>query len=258
VTTLTRTLAALGEDDPGVPELIEHAAAANGWLEHARGADVLAWAAETIPRFAVTSSFGADSAVLLHLVATVTPHVPVLFLETGLHFDETIAFRRSLAARLGLEVVDVRPERTVLEQARDHGHELWARDPDRCCGLRKTAPLRGAIAAFDGWASGVRRDQTPNRARTPIVEARRHDGRFVLKVAPLARWAGDDIARYLAFNDLPRHPLVDDGYGSIGCAPCTTRSAPGGDPRAGRWAAFDDKTECGIHLDGDDPTTTAG
>jgi phosphoadenosine phosphosulfate reductase len=258
VTTLTRTLAALPEDDPGVPELIAHAAAAGAELEHARGADVLRWAADTLPRFAVTSSFGADSAVLLHLVATVAPRTPVLFLDTGLHFDETITFRRSLAARLDLEVVDVRPQRTVVEQARDHGDRLWERDPDACCGLRKTVPLRATMQGFDGWASGVRRDQTPGRAGTPIVEARRHDGRYVVKVAPLARWADADVARYLEVNDLPRHPLVDDGYASIGCAPCTARTAPGADPRAGRWASFDGKTECGIHLDGDDPTTTAG
>jgi phosphoadenosine phosphosulfate reductase len=114
------------------------------------------------------------------------------------------------------------------------------------------------MAAFDGWASGVRRDQTPERAATPIVEARPHDGRVVVKVSPLARWSAADIATYLEVNGLPRHPLVEDGYASIGCAPCTVRVGPGQGPRAGRWARFDDKSECGIHLDGDDPTTTAG
>jgi phosphoadenosine phosphosulfate reductase len=257
VTTLTRSLAAIAADDPGVPDLIDRAATANAWLEHARSADVLAWAFDHVPRFVVTSSFGAESAVLLHLVATIAPATPVLFLDTGLHFEETVTFRRSLATRLGLEVVDVRPERTVAEQAEDLGDRLWERDPDRCCALRKTTPLRGALGAFDGWATGVRRAQTPERATTPIVEARRHGGRFVLKVAPLARWTEEDVARYLAVNDLPRHPLTAHGYGSVGCAPCTAPTPPGEDPRAGRWAAFG-KTECGIHLDGDDPTTTAG
>lgn len=258
MSTLTSMFAALPEDDPRVEQLIADAAAASSELEHAWPGDVLAWASENIPRFAVTSSFGADSAVLLHLLSTVAPRTPVLFLDTGLHFAETVTFRRSLAERLGLDVVDVRPQRTVAEQAQDLGDRLWERDPDRCCGLRKTVPLRQAMGAFDGWASGVRRSQTPERAATPIVEARRHDGRFVVKVAPLARWSDGDVATYLDVNELPRHPLVDDGYASIGCAPCTVRTAPGDDPRAGRWAAFDAKTECGIHLEGDDPTTPAG
>lgn len=258
MTTGTATLAALGEDDPGVPALLERAATASARLEDATAREILAWAVDAIPRFAVTSSFGADSAVLLHLLADVAPEVPVLFLETGLHFDETLTFRRTLADRLGLEVVDLTPERTVAEQANDLGDELWARDPDRCCGLRKTTPLRAAVAGFDGWASGVRRSQTVQRAGTPVLEARRHAGRIVLKLAPLARWSDADVARHLAAHDLPRHPLVADGYTSIGCAPCTVRTAPGADPRAGRWTGFDGKTECGIHLDGDDPTTPAG
>jgi phosphoadenosine phosphosulfate reductase len=258
VNTLTSAFAALPEDHPRVDELIEAVATVDAELEGAWAGDVLAWAARNIPRFAVTSSFGADSAVLLHLLSLEAPTTPVLFLDTGLHFAETTTFRRSLAARLGLEVVDVRPQRTVEEQAADLGDRLWERDPDRCCGLRKTTPLRQAMAAFDGWASGVRRDQTTERAGTPIVEARRHAGRFIVKVAPLATWTEQDVATYLEVNELPRHPLVDDGYASIGCAPCTARTAPGQDPRAGRWAAFGTKTECGIHLEGDDPTTTAG
>lgn len=240
---------ALPADHPQVPRLVADAEAASAALEGAWAGEVLAWAAASIDRFAVTSSFGADSAVLLHLVASVAPDTPVLFLDTGLHFDETITFRRELADRLGLRVVDVVPERTVTEQARDLGDRLWTRDPDRCCARRKTAPLRAAVARFDGWASGVRRDQTPERAGTPVVEARPHGDRIVLKVAPLARWSAADVASYLDANELPRHPLVADGYASIGCAPCTVRVAPGQDARAGRWAAFGDKTECGIHLD---------
>lgn len=257
MSTLTSAFAALPEDDPRVDRLVADVAAVDADLQRAWAGDILAWAADEIPRFAVTSSFGADSAVLLHLLSSVAPSTPVLFLDTGLHFDETITFRRSLAAQLGLHVVDVRPQRTVAEQAQDLGDRLWERDPDRCCALRKTVPLRQAMGAFDGWASGVRRDQTPERATTPIVEARRHAGRFVVKVAPLARWSAADVDTYLEVNELPRHPLVDDGYASIGCAPCTARTAPGEDARAGRWASFG-KTECGIHLDGDDPTAPAG
>ncbi len=218
-------------------------------LEGAPAASVLAWAAAVVPRFAVTSSFGADSAVLLHLLSTTAPHVPVLFLDTGLHFDETITFRRELAGQLGLSVIDVAPHRSVAQQEADEGPELWRRDPDRCCGLRKTAPLRQMMRSFDGWATGVRRVQTPERAGVPVVEPRRHHDRWLVKVAPLARWTDQDVDDHLWAHDLPRHPLVEHGYRSIGCAPCTVRVAPGEDPRAGRWAAFDDKTECGIHLD---------
>jgi phosphoadenosine phosphosulfate reductase len=258
VSTLATAFAALPDDHPRVPQLIADTAAADAALEHAWAGDILAWAAANIPRFAVTSSFGAESAVLLHLLAEVAPRTPVLFLDTGLHFTETALFRSTLAARLGLDVVDVQPERTVAQQARDEGDRLWERDPDRCCGLRKTAPLRQAMRAFDGWASGVRRDQTDLRAGTPIVEARRHDGRYIVKVAPLAEWSLADVDTYLRVHELPRHPLVDDGYASIGCAPCTSRTAPGDDPRAGRWAKFEGKSECGIHLEGDDPSLTAG
>lgn len=223
---------------------------------------ILAWAAAVVPRFVVTSSFGADSAVLLHLLATTAPEVPVLFLDTGFHFDETMVFRRDLARRLGLTVIDIRPDLSVAQQAEVHGPELYRTDPDRCCQLRKTVPLRRALQSFDGWATGVRRSQTPERAATPVVEARQHAGRWLVKVAPLAAWSDDDVARYLDEHDLPRHPLVAQGYRSIGCAPCTAPVSDDADPRAGRWSAFDGKTECGIHLTDDGAvvrsTTTPG
>jgi phosphoadenosine phosphosulfate reductase len=231
-------------------------------LEDKPAASILRWAAGVVPRFAVTSSFGADSAVLLHLLSEVAPQVPVLFLETGFHFDETLTFRKDLAHDLGLTVLDVQPDLSVQQQARRYGAELYRRDPDACCAMRKTTPLRRALANFDGWATGVRRDQTPERAATPVVEARQHAGRYLVKVAPLARWTEADVEDYLESNDLPRHPLVDQGYPSIGCWPCTKQVAPGADPRAGRWAEFDGKTECGIHLADDDAavrrTTTPG
>lgn len=231
-------------------------------LEHREASRVLHWAASVVPRFAVTSSFGAESVVLLHMLSTVAPHVPVLFLDTGLHFEQTLAHRRELARELGLRVVDVHPARTVAEQAADVGDALWYRDPDRCCGLRKTAPLRQALADVDGWATGVRRSQTPQRAGTPVVEARRHAGRWLVKVAPLAPWRDEDVAAYVRRRDLPVNPLVADGYRSIGCAPCTTRTAADDDPRAGRWAHDPTKTECGLHLADDGrlvrSTTTPG
>lgn len=223
---------------------------------------VLAWAAHVVPRFVVTSSFGADSAVLLHLLSRVAPEVPVLFLDTGFHFAETTTFRRELARELGLTVLDVRPDLSVAQQDQRFGPALYERDPDACCGMRKTAPLRRMLANFDGWATGVRRVQTPERAATPVVEARQHDGRWLVKVAPLATWTDDDIEDYLVEHDLPRHPLTEQGYASIGCEPCTRPVGDGEDARAGRWSSFDGKTECGIHLTEDGAvvraTTTPG
>ncbi len=218
---------------------------------------VLAWAAAVVPRFVLTSSFGAESAVLLHLASRIDPPPPVLFLDTGYHFPETIAFRRELAMDLGLAVLDLRPDQSVAQQDAAHGPALHDRDPDRCCQLRKTVPLRRALASFDGWATGVRRVQTPERAATPVVEARAHDGRWLVKVAPLAGWGDRDVADYLDEHDLPRHPLVDHGYPSVGCAPCTMPVAAGQDARAGRWASSPGKTECGIHLAGDGRTVRA-
>lgn len=238
------------------------AAEAADMLEDKPADQVLRWAAHVVPRFVITSSFGADSAVLLHLVSEVAPEVPVLFLDTGYHFGETLAFRRELARDLGLTVLDVRPELSVPQQDQRHGAELFSTDPDACCRMRKTVPLRRMLASFDGWATGVRRVQTPERAATPVVEARQHDDRWLVKVAPLATWTDGDVDAYLDAHDLPRHPLVDRGYPSVGCAPCTRPVTPGADPRTGRWADFDGKTECGIHLSEDGQvvraTTTPG
>ena len=231
------------------------AAEAARHLEGRPAHKVLAWAAGVIPRFAVTSSFGAESAVLLHMVSTVAPDVPVLFLDTGFHFSETIDYRRRLARDLGVTVIDVHPALTPGEQAQRFGDALLDRDPDACCGLRKTEPLRRALTDRDGWATGVRRVQTPERASTPVVEARRHADRWLVKVAPLAGWTDADIAEYQRRHDLPFHPLVKSGYRSIGCAPCTAPVAAHQDARAGRWSAFG-KTECGLHLAGDDWLTS--
>lgn len=221
---------------------------------------VLAWAAGVVPRFVVTSSFGAESIVLLHLVSVHAPQVPVLFLDTGFHFDATLDYRRELARELGLTVLDVRPDLSVAQQEARYG-DLPSIDPDRCCAMRKTVPLRRALASFDGWATGVRRSHTAERAATPVVEARRHDERYLVKVAPMADWTDENVAAYLRTNGLRQHPLVDAGYRSIGCQPCTRAVAPGEDPRAGRWSEFG-KSECGIHLADDGRvvrlTTTPG
>ena len=239
-----------GDDDEGrfVRAMATEAAA---HLDGKPAERILAWAAGVVPRFSVTSSFGAEAAVLLHMVSRVAPQVPVIFLDTDFHFSETIDYRRRLARDLGVTVLDVRPALSPSQQAKRFGENLFDRDPDTCCALRKTEPLRRALVNFDGWATGVRRVQTPERAATPVVEARRHDERWLVKVAPLADWTDADVLAYQEAHDLPVHPLVKAGYRSIGCQPCTMPIAEGQDPRAGRWAAFG-KTECGLHLPGDD------
>ena len=249
-----------GDDDEG-RFVRAMAAEAAQQLDGKPAQRILAWAAAVVPRFAVTSSFGAESAVLLHMLSEVAPEVPVLFLDTDFHFSETIDYRRRLARELGLTVVDVRAALSRTQQAQRFGERLFERDPDACCGLRKTEPLRRALTNYDGWATGVRRVQTPERAATPVVEARGHDDRWLVKVAPLAAWDDVDVLTYQQRNDLPMHPLVSAGYRSIGCEPCTRPVAEDDDPRAGRWSAFA-KTECGLHLLSDGPlereTTTPG
>lgn len=194
-------------------------------------------------RIALVSSFGADSAVLLHMVATVDPSTPVLFVDTGKLFSQTLRYRDALVERLGLSDVRVaRPERDELT-AIDPAGMLWMNDTDACCNVRKVLPLARALKGFDAWISGRKRFQSSTRAALPVFEA--EDGR--VKVNPLANWTATDILDYAKLHDLPPHPLVAEGYPSIGCLPCTDKVAPGEDPRAGRWRG-QAKTECGIHL----------
>lgn len=196
---------------------------------------------------ALVSSFGAESAVLLHMVARIEPATPVLFLETGMLFPETLAYQRDLAARLGLaDVRLIRPDPADLA-ADDPDGTLHAENPDGCCFLRKTLPLRRALAPFGAWISGRKRFQATTRAALPLFEADRATG--LLKVNPLAEWTPAMLRDYMARHALPPHPLVARGYASIGCAPCTTPVAEGEDPRAGRWRGRA-KVECGIHFDG--------
>ena len=193
-------------------------------------------------RVAVVSSFGAESAVLLHQVAAIDRDVPVIFVNTQKMFGETLAYRDELAERLGLTDLRVfRPDPRLLA-ARDDKGLRWSYDPDGCCDLRKVEPLRRALAPFDAWLSGRKGFQAGTRAALPRFEE--DEGR--LKVNPLADWSRADIAAYFAVHDLPPHPLEAMGYASIGCAPCTSRVQPGEDPRAGRWRGWD-KVECGIH-----------
>ncbi|HEX3351062.1 MAG TPA: phosphoadenylyl-sulfate reductase, partial [Acetobacteraceae bacterium] len=192
---------------------------------------------------ALVSSFGAESAVLLHLVAAIDPATPVIFLDTGKLFAETLAYRDRLAHDLAL--VDLRIARPSARAlgVPDPDGDLWSRDPDLCCWTRKVEPLDVALDGFDAWITGRKRYQADTRGTLPAIEPA-EAGRT--KVNPLAGWTEPDVARYVTDHALPPHPLVARGYRSIGCAPCTRPTRPGEDARAGRWSGRD-KVECGIH-----------
>ena len=195
-------------------------------------------------RVALVSSFGADSVVLLHLVARLAPDLPVLFVETGMLFPETLAYQLQVAGALGLGNVRRITPLPAAVTARDPAGDLHARDADACCHLRKTEPLDRALAGFDTWITGRKRFQGGARQALALFET---DDAGRIKVNPLAGWRAEDIRDHIRAHDLPRHPLVERGYPSIGCAPCTSPVAAGEDPRAGRWRGSD-KTECGIHF----------
>jgi phosphoadenosine phosphosulfate reductase len=182
--------------------------------------------------------------VLVDLAARARPGVEVLFLETGYHFAETIGTRDAVGAVYDVQIVNALPERTVAEQDAAEGKDLFARDPDRCCHLRKVIPLQRTLASYDAWVTGVRRVEAPTRANTPLVTFDERHG--LVKVNPIAAWTDADLDAYIAEHGVLVNPLVAAGYPSIGCAPCTAKPAPGADPRSGRWAG-QAKTECGLH-----------
>jgi phosphoadenosine phosphosulfate reductase len=198
-------------------------------------------------RTALVSSFGAESVVLLDMVATVDPATPVIFLDTGKLFGETHTYREELIELLRLsDVRVVRPGAATLAR-HDAGGDLWRRDPDFCCHIRKTAPLQEALAGFAGWITGRKRFQAGLRSQLPILEPEWSSGR--IKLNPLALWSAEDVEQYRLLRNLPKHPLVNQGYRSIGCVTCTRPVTVGEGPRAGRWWGMD-KTECGIHRAG--------
>ena len=200
---------------------------------------------------AVVSSFGAESAVLLHLIASVDPSVPVLFLDTGKHFPETLAYRDELVARLGLNLVVLTPDAEDLAK-RDETGLRWSYDPDGCCEIRKVKPLEKALLNYDASFTGRKAFQAATRANLPRFEVDTSDAQGRLKINPLIDWDAGQIEGYFIQHDLPRHPLIAQGYPSIGCSPCTSQVLPGEDPRSGRWKGWD-KTECGIHKPGEEP-----
>ena len=196
---------------------------------------------------ALVSSFGAESAVLLDMVATVDPATPVIFLDTGKLFPETQRYREELVDLLRLsDVRVVRPRAAALGRYDPRG-DRWSREPDLCCHIRKTEPLQEALDGFAGWITGRKRFQAGLRSQLPVIEREWSSGR--IKLNPLALWSAEDVENYRLLRNLPKHPLVDHGFRSIGCVTCTRPVGSGEGPRAGRWWGLD-KTECGIHLQG--------
>lgn len=220
-------------------------AAAADDLEAAPPEAILRWAAARFaPRLGFATGLGVEGCVLIDLIGRHRLPVDVFTLDTSVLFDETYALWERLEARYDLTIRAVRPALTLDAQAVAHGPALWQRDPDACCAIRKVAPLAAEAARLDAWVSAIRRDQTPDRADARVVE---RDPRFgIVKLNPLARWTSRDVWRHVLTHDVPYNPLHDQGYPSIGCAPCTGPVAEGEDPRAGRWRG-QAKTECGLH-----------
>jgi phosphoadenosine phosphosulfate reductase len=212
-------------------------------LEGATALEILSWADDQFgPSWAVASSM-AD-AVVPSLAAKVRPGVDVLFLDTGYHFAETIGTRDAVAATLPVTIRTLTAKQSVEEQDASFGSRLYERNPDQCCALRKVMPLRKALKDYSAWASGLRRDEAETRKGVRVVEW--DEQRSMVKLNPIAAWTQDDVDRYIADNGILVNPLLSDGYGSIGCWPCTRRLKPGEDARAGRWAGSN-KVECGLH-----------
>jgi phosphoadenosine phosphosulfate reductase len=219
-------------------------------FEEAQPSDILAWALEKsgLEEIAIASAFQTEGTVVIHMATQIRPDVPILFLETGFQFAETLAFKQQLTERLGLNVRDLVGEYSVDRQEAEFGARLFESNPEMCCEINKVRPMFEALRGLDAWITSVRRDSSPTRASTPIVE--RYDlepDRPIVKINPMATWTKPQVWRYLKEHDLPHNPLYDLGYSSIGCAPCTRLRFVGEPERAGRWAGIA-KWECGIHV----------
>ena len=238
---------ALAADPPlePTPEYLEWLAAESMRLEPARPEDILRWAVRHFaPRFTMATAFGPEGMVLIHMIADIAPETPIFNLDTGYQFPETLEMVDRVRQRYGIEVELKRPKQTVDEYERAHGGPVYKSNPDQCCFDRKIRVLRDAVRGMHAWASAIRRDQSPDRARAPIVG---WDRKFQLvKVSPLANWTKKDVWAMIARYDIPYNPLHDQGYASIGCWPCTRPILFGEDERAGRWSGTG-KIECGLH-----------
>ncbi|MFZ5467793.1 MAG: phosphoadenylyl-sulfate reductase [Myxococcota bacterium] len=223
-------------------------------LEGAPPQEVLAWAWRRFgTKLTFATGFGVEGCVLIDLLARHQLPIDLFTLDTGVLFPQTYALWKRLEETYGVTIRPVRAELTLEAQAQAFGDKLWERDPDRCCELRKVAPLKKELAGFSAWVSAIRRDQTPDRAFAQVLE---RDAKFgLVKVNPLVTWTHKAVWDYVHAHQVPYNPLHDQGYPSIGCLPCTSPVAPGEDPRAGRWRGRT-KTECGLHArDAADPST---
>lgn len=231
-------------------ELAERGAAE---LEGASAEELLRWTDENFgpvegPRDWSTSRYivasNMQDAVLVHLAAQVRPGVPILFLDTGYHFAETLGTRDAVESVYDVHILNVTPEHTVAEQDELLGKDLFSRDPNECCRLRKVVPLRKALSGYSAWVTGIRRVEAPTRANAPFISF--DDAFGLVKINPLAAWTDEEMQDYIDKHGVLVNPLVDEGYPSIGCAPCTAKPAEGADPRSGRWQG-QGKIECGLH-----------
>ncbi|WP_442933001.1 phosphoadenylyl-sulfate reductase [Mycobacterium kyogaense] len=222
-------------------QLAERGAAELG--PHASAVDLLRWTDENFAGNYIVASNMQD-AVLVEMAAAVRPGVDVLFLDTGYHFVETIGTRDAVEAVYDVNVVNVRPENTVAEQDAQFGKNLFERSANECCRMRKVEPLSKALRGYSAWVTGIRRVEAPTRANAPLISWDQAFG--LVKINPLAAWTDDDMQDYIDTHGILVNPLVDEGYPSIGCAPCTAKPVAGADPRSGRWLG-QAKTECGLH-----------
>lgn len=221
----------------------------NERFESAQPLEIVRWALEdsAIERIALASAFQAEGTCVMHMASLVRPDIEVLFLETGFHFAETLAFKEQLADRFGLTVTDLVGAYTVEQQTAEFGERLYEHDPQRCCEINKVRPMFEALQKLDAWITAFRRDSSPTRATAPILDRYELEpGRPIMKINPVVNWTRRDTVAYLDEHGLPHNPLYDLGYASIGCAPCTRMRFEGEPERAGRWAGLS-KWECGIH-----------
>jgi phosphoadenosine phosphosulfate reductase len=226
-------------------DLQEELSAKSDELETATPQEILQWAVDRFaPRFTMATAFGPEGMVILHMLAEIAADTPVFNLDTGYQFKETLELRDRVTRRYGIEVELKRPELTVEEYETLHGGPLYKTDPNRCCADRKLGVLRKAVVGMHAWASAIRRDQSPDRAKAPIVAWDKKFG--LVKISPLANWTKQQVWKLITDHDIPYNPLHDQGYTSIGCWPCTRAVMFGEDDRAGRWSGFA-KTECGLH-----------
>lgn len=219
-------------------------------LESRHPSEILAWAASTVDNLAVVTSFQSSGLVILDLMRDIYPDIPVIFLDTGYHFPETLAFRDRIVGLWDLNLLEVKGDHARRADGPTQHHDLYRTDPNACCAINKVQPLQQALAGFGGWISGLRRDQSPQRAAIRIVDVQAlPSGSTLLKIHPLAAWSKNDVESYLTQRGIPTHPLLEQGFESVGCWPCTRRVDAHQGPRAGRWYGMD-KTECGIHTFG--------